>query len=191
MGHHVFYYDGSLKGFAVPTGLRRNAQRQATVNRSCICPFHDVIEIINAKPQPCQNSVKNFVVQRTAKFHCQAAGFLLTYLYKNNFKALNTLVNSAEYTKTRKSVFSFPCLKILLGQKQQWCTKCHHQEPSCCVQTLQLRGYRNSSFLSSSLLSSVVYTPVQKRVYTVYKPATPLKMGRPKQPCPVHLFYPL
>jgi hypothetical protein len=37
------------------------------------------------------------------------------YLFKNKFQALNTLLNSAEYTITRERVFLFPCLKILLG----------------------------------------------------------------------------
>jgi hypothetical protein len=36
-----------------------------------------------------------------------------TYLFKNKFKALNTLLKSAEYTITRKRLFLFPCLKIL------------------------------------------------------------------------------
>jgi hypothetical protein len=43
-----------------------------------------------------------------------------TYLSKNNVKALNTLLNSADYTITREGVFLFPWLKILLGQKQWW-----------------------------------------------------------------------
>jgi hypothetical protein len=38
-----------------------------------------------------------------------------TYLFKNKFKALNTLLNSAEHTITRGRVFVFPCQQILLG----------------------------------------------------------------------------
>jgi hypothetical protein len=34
-----------------------------------------------------------------------------TYLFKNKFNSLNTLLNSAEYAKTRERVFLFPCPK--------------------------------------------------------------------------------
>jgi hypothetical protein len=37
------------------------------------------------------------------------------YLFKNKFKALNLLLNSAKYTITRERVFLFACLKVLLG----------------------------------------------------------------------------
>ncbi len=39
----------------------------------------------------------------------------VTYLFKNKFTAFNKLQNSDEYTITRKRLFLFPCLKILLG----------------------------------------------------------------------------
>ncbi len=39
-----------------------------------------------------------------------------TYLFKNKLKALNTLINSAEYTIKQEKVFFILCLKILLGQ---------------------------------------------------------------------------
>ncbi len=55
-----------------------------------------------------------------------------TYLFKNKFKALNTLLNSAEYTITRNRICLFPCLKILLGHSNRW-TLCNHHEPSCGV----------------------------------------------------------
>jgi hypothetical protein len=57
-----------------------------------------------------------------------------THLYENKFKALNTLLNSAEYTKTRERVLFFPCLKILLGHNNVW-TQRNHQEPSCGVRS--------------------------------------------------------
>jgi hypothetical protein len=55
-----------------------------------------------------------------------------TYLFENKFKALHTLLNRAEYTITRKRVFLFPCLKILLGHSNRW-TLCHPHQPSCGV----------------------------------------------------------
>jgi hypothetical protein len=38
-----------------------------------------------------------------------------TYLFKNKFKALNTLINSAEYTIKQEKVFLILCLKFLIG----------------------------------------------------------------------------
>ncbi len=34
-----------------------------------------------------------------------------TYLFKNKFNSLDTLLNSAEYAKTKERVFLFPCQK--------------------------------------------------------------------------------
>ncbi len=60
------------------------------------------------------------------------------YFLKDKFKALNTLLNSAEYTITRKSVFLFPCPQTLLEHSNRW-TLCDHQKPT------QLRcGVRSS-----------------------------------------------
>ena len=57
-----------------------------------------------------------------------------TYLFENKFKALHTLLNSAEYTITRKRVFLFPCLKILLGHSNRL-TLCNPHQPSCGVRS--------------------------------------------------------
>ena len=38
-----------------------------------------------------------------------------TYLFKNKLKALNTLINSAEYTIKQETVFLILGLKVLLG----------------------------------------------------------------------------
>ena len=46
----------------------------------------------------------------------------------------HTLLNRAEYTITRKRVFLFPCLKILLGRSNRW-TLCHPHHPSCGVRS--------------------------------------------------------
>jgi hypothetical protein len=43
----------------------------------------------------------------------------LIYLYTNKFKALNTLLNSAEYTIKREKVFLFLCPKLLLGHSNR------------------------------------------------------------------------
>ncbi len=51
------------------------------------------------------------------------------------FKALHTLLNSAEYTITSKrSFFLFPCIKILLGHSNRW-TLCNPHQPSCSVRS--------------------------------------------------------
>ncbi len=63
-----------------------------------------------------------------------------TDLFKNKFKALNALLNRAQYTITRDRVFLFPCLKI---SKQS---------------SLLLRGQRNSFCFSSTLVSFVFQT---------------------------------
>jgi len=72
---------------------------------------------------------------RAAECHRHAAVFLLyIYLFKNKWKALNTLFNSAEHTITRERVFLFPCLKVLLGHSNRW-TLCNHHEPSCGIRS--------------------------------------------------------
>jgi hypothetical protein len=41
-------------------------------------------------------------------------------LLKNKFQALSILLNSAKYNITRKRLFLFPCLKILLVHSNRW-----------------------------------------------------------------------
>ncbi len=62
-----------------------------------------------------------------------------TFLFKNKFKDLNKLLNSAEYTITRKRVFLFAWL---------W-TLCNHQDSRAKLRcALQLRGQINSFYFS-------------------------------------------
>ncbi len=87
------------------------------------------------------------VVWRAAKCHCQAAEFMLLFLFKNKFKDLNKFLNSAEYIITRKREFLFAWL---------W-TLCNHQDSRAKLWcALQLRGQMNSFYFSSTLISSVV-----------------------------------
>jgi hypothetical protein len=68
------------------------------------------MEITNG--QPWQNSSQISVFWRGAKCHCQVAEFLQPKYKRMNdskFRALNTLLNSAEYH------YNFPCLHILPG----------------------------------------------------------------------------
>jgi hypothetical protein len=53
---------------------------------------------------------------------------------ENKFKALNTLLYSAEYTITREKGYFWSCLKILLGHSNRF-TQCNHHEPSCGVRS--------------------------------------------------------
>ncbi len=48
-----------------------------------------------------------------------------TYLFENMFRALNTILNIAEYIITRERVFLFPCLKILLRHCNRWTQRNH------------------------------------------------------------------
>jgi hypothetical protein len=52
--------------------------------------------------------------------------------FKDKFKASNTLLNSAENTKTKKEYFS-SLSKNLAGTQQQWCTLSNHHSKSCVV----------------------------------------------------------
>ncbi len=78
------------------------------------------------------------------------------YLFKDKFKALNTLLNIAEYTITRKRVFCFhaykPCLNTATGGLYVTISS---QLSHVVVYTLQLRGQINSFCFSSTLVSSV------------------------------------
>ncbi len=105
--------DGSLQGLAIPRV--KNTQLQATLNCSCFCSLHFVVLITNAKP--CQNSVYILCGIESRQMPKPGSWISSTYL-------------CAEYTITRKRVFLFPCLKILLGHSNRW-TQCDHQEPSC------------------------------------------------------------
>ncbi len=64
----------AYKGLPNP-GFEQKVQLQATDNYSSLCSLHFLMLITNAKP--CQNCVETSVVWRAAKFHCQAAEFLL------------------------------------------------------------------------------------------------------------------
>jgi hypothetical protein len=81
-------------------------------------------------PSHVRTQLRFSVVLIAAKCHCQAAEFILHVYLKIRFKALNTIINGAEYTITRKRVFLFPCLKTLLRHSIRW-TLCNHHEPSC------------------------------------------------------------
>ncbi len=75
-----------------------------------------------------------------------------TYLYINKLKALNALLNSAEYTITRKREFLFPSLKIC----QDTATGALNVTITGQVVVyvpLQLRGQLNSFCFSSIPLS--------------------------------------
>jgi hypothetical protein len=89
---------------------------------SCLSPIPSHVRIL----------YRTSVVLRADRCHCQAAEFMLHIYLKIKFKALHTLLNSAEYTITRKRVFLFPCLKFLLGLSNRW-TLCHPHQPSCGV----------------------------------------------------------
>ncbi len=91
-------------------------------------PLHFVALITDAKT--CQTFVKNLCGLESSQMPKPGSWIFAVCLFKTNFKALNTLSNSAEYTITRKRVILFPCLKILLGHSNR-CTQCDHQEPSC------------------------------------------------------------
>jgi hypothetical protein len=76
--------------------LSKNAQLQAIANSSCLCSFHFVVFIANAKP--CQNYVKNLCGMEQS--NAIARLLILCYIFicfNNKFKALNALFNSAEY----------------------------------------------------------------------------------------------
>ncbi len=81
---------------------------QATVNCSCLCSLHFVMLITNA--QPCQNSVQNLCGMQSSQMPLPGSWISAPY-FKNKQKALNTLLNSAEYTITRERVFLLPCLQ--------------------------------------------------------------------------------
>jgi hypothetical protein len=93
-------------------GFSRDAQVQATVNTSCchkeICTVHVVMEITNG--QPWQISSQNSVFWRGAECHCQVPEFLLNkhkIMIKSKFRALNAVLNGAEYAIIGKEDFSF------------------------------------------------------------------------------------
>jgi|688.fasta_scaffold1737661_1 hypothetical protein len=96
-------------------GFRRDAQLQATVNKSCwhkasilFTTVHNVMEITNG--QPLQNSIQYSVFPRRAECHCQVAEVLLhkyKRMIKSKFTTSNALLNSAEYAIKRKEHFSF------------------------------------------------------------------------------------
>jgi hypothetical protein len=88
-----------LKKFCHTQDLSKNDQLQASVNCSCLCSLHFLMVITNAKA--CQSFVKkplwNKEQPNTIARH-------LGFLFNNKFKAFNTLLNSAEYNITWKSV---------------------------------------------------------------------------------------
>jgi hypothetical protein len=45
------------------------------------------------------------------------------YLFKNKFKALNTLLNIAECTITRETVYLFPCVRHVTGNDKDYLRK--------------------------------------------------------------------
>ncbi len=84
--------------------------------------------ITNAKP--CQNS--RYGGMESSQMPFPGSWIYAKYLFKNKFKALNTLLNSAEYTKVynkEKSIFV-----SLLGYSNMW-TLCNHHEPSWSVRS--------------------------------------------------------
>ncbi len=117
-----------LKRARLTQGLSKTAQLQATVNYSCLCSLHFVI--LNTYAKQCQNSVYNLCGMEGIQMPLPGSWIYATDLLKSKFKALNTLLHSAEYTISRKRVFLFQCLKILLGHSSRW-TLCNHHEQSC------------------------------------------------------------
>ncbi len=103
--------------------LSKNTQLLANVNYSCLCSLHFCLE-------PCG--------MESSQMPLPGCWIYDTYFFKDKFKALNTLLNSAEYTITRKREFLFPCLQILLEHSTRW-TLCNHQYP-----TQPLCGVRSS-----------------------------------------------
>ncbi len=103
-------------------------QLKAIVNCSCLYSLHFVMLITNAKP--CQNSVLNLLGIKSSHMPLPDSWISAKYLFIIKFKAFKTVLNSVEYITTRKRVFLFPCLKILLGHRL---TQCNHHEPSCGV----------------------------------------------------------
>jgi hypothetical protein len=53
-GEHIFYWDGSLKGLALPTALAEMFRRKLLRTVATVT-VHDVMEITYG--EPCQNSV--------------------------------------------------------------------------------------------------------------------------------------
>jgi hypothetical protein len=103
-GIYVLYSDSSLKWHAVCMyGFSRDAQQQATVNTSYWNkPF--VLHKMWWK-SPVASHGRTLV-----KCHCQVIKFLLhkyKRISKSKLTASDTLLNSAEYSITRKKYFSF------------------------------------------------------------------------------------
>ncbi len=125
-------------------GLSKKAQLSSTFNCSCLCSLRFVMSMPNTKT--FQNSVEPL------QYGEQPNAITITYLFKNKFKASNTLLNSAEYTITTERVFLFSCVKIVLGHSNGW-------THIWC--TLQLRGQSIFSFFSSTRNSSLVLSIVR------------------------------
>ncbi len=81
-------------------------------------------------PSNVRTLCRTSVVWIAAKCHLLGSWISATYFYKISWK----LLNCAEYIITRKRVYLFPCLKILLRHSNMW-TQCNHHEPSCGVRS--------------------------------------------------------